>query len=181
MHKPDRQATGRAGEHYVAAELNRRGAYATPFSGNVPDMDIIATSTDGARIAFIQVKTKHPRSNWQVMLNRGWAEITPHGCPGDGSCGDECTPKLNEPIRGKENHYWVFVSLQKDGGQHYFIVPDDDVRRSLVRDKHLAYLEGNGGQMPGVKHDSIHHSFKDKDLQPWRDKWDTLALWSKPQ
>ena len=26
---------GRAGEHYVAAELNRRGAYAAPFSGNV--------------------------------------------------------------------------------------------------------------------------------------------------
>ena len=178
MPRRSTQATGRAGEHYVAAELNRREVYASPFSGNVPDIDIVATSVDGERMALIQVKTKRPKSNWQVMLNKGWSEILPYGCPEDGSCGDECTPKLGVPITGKENHYWVFVSLQKDGGQHYFIVPDDDVRRHLVREKHLAYLDKNGGQRPGKKHDSIHHSFKDEGLQPWKDKWDTLGLWS---
>ena len=46
---------GRAGEHYVAAELNRRGAYASPFSGNVPGIDIVATDQDRQQMAYIQV------------------------------------------------------------------------------------------------------------------------------
>ena len=53
---------GRAGEHYVAAELNRRGAYASPFSGNVPGIDIVATDDDMKRMAYIQVKTKRGHS-----------------------------------------------------------------------------------------------------------------------
>ena len=51
---------GRAGEHYVAAELNRLEVYATPFSGNLPGIDVLATSTDGEHTALIQVKTKRP-------------------------------------------------------------------------------------------------------------------------
>ena len=168
---------GRAGEHYVAAELNRRGAYASPFSGNVPSIDILATDVDRKRMAYIQVKTKRPRGNWQIGLGHGWAKIAPYGCPKDGSCGEDCKPKLSEPICGKEKHYWVFVSLQEDGGQQYYIVPDDDVRRYLIRDKHMAYLKKHGGQRPGKSHDSPHHSFRDEALQAWRDKWDTLGLW----
>ena len=64
---------GRAGEHYVAAKLNRRGAYASPFSGNVPGIDIIATDDDQNRMAYIQVKTKRGRGNWHMSLNHGWA------------------------------------------------------------------------------------------------------------
>ena len=168
---------GRAGEHYVAAELNRLEVYATPFSGNLPGIDVLATSTDGEHTALIQVKTKRPGGNWQVRLKTGWEEITPSGCPGNGTCGEDCKPKLSKPICGKANHFWVFVSLQKAGGQHYFIVPDDDVRRRLVREKHLAYLDSHGGQRPGGKHDSEHHAFKDEDLQPWRDRWEILGLW----
>ncbi len=47
---------GRAGEHYVAAELNRRGAYASPFSGNVPGIDIVAT--DAKRRAWPTYRSK---------------------------------------------------------------------------------------------------------------------------
>ena len=92
---------GRAGEHYVAAELNRRGAHASPFSGNVPEIDIVATDDDGKRIAHIQVKTKRSPGNWHMGLKHGWASITLGGCPKDSSCGEECTPKLCDPIVGK--------------------------------------------------------------------------------
>ena len=80
-------AIGRAGEHYVAAEINRRGGYAAPFAGNVPAIDILATDSKAEKVAYIQVKTKSPRSNWQVSLKQGWRTIT-GDCPGDGSCKD---------------------------------------------------------------------------------------------
>src|SRR5713226_3994260 len=41
------QMTQQAGEHFVAAEVNRRGAVATAFSGNALGIDIIAF--DGTR------------------------------------------------------------------------------------------------------------------------------------
>ena len=36
------QLSKQLSEHLVAAELARRGIVATPFSGNVPDIDILA-------------------------------------------------------------------------------------------------------------------------------------------
>ena len=176
MRKIRRDAIGRAGEHYVAAELNRRGAYASPFSGNVPGIDIIATDGDRNRMAHIQVKTKRHRGNWQLSLKQGWAKITLSGCPGDGNCAEDCRPLLEKPICGKPDHYWVFVYLLKYGGQKYYIVPDNVVRRVLVRERHQVYLDEHGGQKPGKKHDSLHHSFTDKDIESWRDKWDILGL-----
>ena len=47
--KPSRQQVGRAGELFVAAELNRRGASATLYLTNTPRVDVIATSPDGRR------------------------------------------------------------------------------------------------------------------------------------
>ena len=49
---------GRAGEHFVAAELNRRGAYASPWAGNLPGIDIVAMNAEQDARAYIQVKTK---------------------------------------------------------------------------------------------------------------------------
>ena len=168
--------TGRAGEHYVAAELNRRGAYASPFSGNVPSIDIVATDGEKERMAYIQVKTKREGGNWQIGLQHGWAKITPYGCSGDGNCSIRCTPLLRDPILGKPDHYWIFVSLLRSGGQQYFIVDDANVRRRLIREKHLDYLGEHGGQRPGKKHDSLHHSWKDEDLQDWKGRWGSLGL-----
>lgn len=169
---------GRAGEHYVAAELNRRGAYASPFSGNVRGFDIVATNADGTSAAFIQVKTKREGGSWQVGVKTGWAKIELNDCPESKprKCSPPCTPLLEEPIHGKPNHYWVFVTLQRDGGQNYYIVPDDVVRSDLVRDSHKKYLQKHGGERPGPKHDSLHLGLVDKTLKPWEDKWGTLGL-----
>ena len=66
---PGFDRTGRAG----AGELNRRGSYASPFSGNVPGIDIVATDENQQSMAYIQVKTKRgPGGSWQVSLRNGW-------------------------------------------------------------------------------------------------------------
>jgi Holliday junction resolvase-like predicted endonuclease len=52
------QQVGRAGEYFVVAELNKRGAFAVPFAGNMPKIDIIACNSNESRTAYIQVKAK---------------------------------------------------------------------------------------------------------------------------
>ena len=147
---------GRAGEHYVAAELNKRGVFASPFSGNVPDIDVIATDAQQERPAHIQVKTVRAEGHrWPVSLHHGW-EIPEraHYC----FCLSSCNPDscIGAPVRnrnhphhknatdllslcerrGKRDHYWVFVSLEK---LKYWVIPDD-VLRSLIRRHHIGYL-----------------------------------------
>ena len=127
---------GRAGEHYVAAELNRRGAYASPFSGNVPGIDIVATDAKRTRIAYIQVKTKQRLgTNWQLGngLAQGWGIPAGASCVSLGRCRKklECTERKPQHkhgegfphadavdvsdlpiIEGRPDHFWVFVSLE---------------------------------------------------------------------
>jgi hypothetical protein len=57
--------TGQIGEHLVTAELGRRGIIATPFSGNVPDIDILAYAN--GKTAHIQVKAI-TKGDWQFNI-----------------------------------------------------------------------------------------------------------------
>ena len=41
------------GEHFVAAELNKRGAYAVTFAGNMPKIDLLACNSDQSRTVQI--------------------------------------------------------------------------------------------------------------------------------
>ena len=50
--------TGAAGEHFVMAELLRRGLVAAKAPEGVPNFDIVITDIDGERLAAIQVKTR---------------------------------------------------------------------------------------------------------------------------
>jgi len=46
------QQVGRAGEYFVVAELNKRGAFAVPFAGNMPKIDLIACNSDESRTVY---------------------------------------------------------------------------------------------------------------------------------
>ncbi|HNR92514.1 MAG TPA: hypothetical protein PKO41_08820 [Dokdonella sp.] len=59
--------TGQVGEHLVTAELGRRHILAAPFSGNVPDIDILAYAN--GITGLIQVKTITGDS-WQFDVRR---------------------------------------------------------------------------------------------------------------
>ena len=58
---------GQIGEHLVTAELGRLGIVATPFSGNVPDIDILAYANSVT--GHIQVKAIKSDS-WQFDIRR---------------------------------------------------------------------------------------------------------------
>ena len=96
------QQTARAGEYFVAAELNRRGAYAVTFAGNMPKIDILASNSDQSRTVSIQVKTRRSGS-WQTSIDQG----------------KKCRP-LDD-----ENNFWIFVDLENPNAfPLYYIVPD---------------------------------------------------------
>ncbi|MCZ8158377.1 MAG: hypothetical protein O9256_00540 [Rhizobiaceae bacterium] len=57
------QLTRQIGEHLVASELGRRDIIATPFAGNVPHFDLLASTHDG-RAFPVQVKAINGPS-WQ--------------------------------------------------------------------------------------------------------------------
>ncbi len=182
---------GRAGEHYVAAELNRRGVYASPFSGNLPGIDIVATDYKRERMAYVQVKTKLKAGNWHMSQGHGWeidrrnlsclclGTCEPGACKGNHDHHPDAVDlrQLRE-IPGKTDHYWAFVPLGDVEGLAtllYWIVPDEEVRR-LIRESFKSYLAKHGGHRPGKVHHSLHAMITETQLEPWKGKWEKLGL-----
>lgn len=98
-----KQQVGRAGKYFVVAELNKRGAFAVPFAGNMPKFGLIACNSDESRTVYIQVKTKRGGKTWHSSI-----------------IGSEPTsPKPDEV------NFWVFVDLGSiDEHPRFWIVPD---------------------------------------------------------
>ena len=65
--------TGQIGEHLVCAQLGKLNLIATPFSGNVPTFDVLATD-EMCRTVPIQVKSSRS-GNWPTDA-RIWMDIT---------------------------------------------------------------------------------------------------------
>ncbi len=62
------QQVAQAGEYFVLAEVNKRGAFAVPFAGRMPKIDIIACNRDQSRRVYIQVKTKRGGKTWHSSI-----------------------------------------------------------------------------------------------------------------
>ena len=62
------QLSKQLSEHLVAAELARRGIVATPFSGNVPDIDILAFKSGKS----ISVQVKSAKTGNIALANVEW-------------------------------------------------------------------------------------------------------------
>ena len=60
------------GEHLVCAELGRRGITATPFSGNVPTFDVLATN---AKCCTVPIQVKASSSNNWRTDTRTWMNL----------------------------------------------------------------------------------------------------------
>jgi hypothetical protein len=151
------QQTARAGEHFVAAELNRRGAYAVTFAGNMPKTDILASNSDQSRTVSIQVKTRRS-GTWQTSIDQG----------------KKCTPFADE------THFWIFVDLEDtDASPLYYIVPDWWMRND-IHEVHQAYLGKHGGSRP-FNRKSKHHGISSKRIERWKDRWDLLSIIPKSE
>lgn len=145
------QQVGSAGEHFVAAEIHRRGGYAVTFSGNMHDIDLLASDSTHERMVSIQVKTK-TAGTWQTSTLRGKKRSAP---------------------KEVETKFWVFVDL---GDEHpeFYIVPtwwiENDIHKA-----HNKYLTEHGGHRAKTD-SSTHHAIPVSRIEKWRDEWDTLGI-----
>lgn len=144
--------TARAGEHYVAAELNRRGAYAVTFAGNMPKIDILASDTDRERTISIQVKTRRT-GTWHASTKDG----------------RQAKRKKNE------DRFWIFVDIEKvDSPPCYYIVPDWWMRNDIF--KKFEEIKARHGGQRAKNPDSTHHGIRIKRVEQWKDRWDILKV-----
>jgi hypothetical protein len=72
---------GHAGEHFVCAELSKRGIPNALLPENFPHDDIMVSDRDGMRTAYIQVKACHPDRSKSFILreaNEAWCSEPPN-------------------------------------------------------------------------------------------------------
>lgn len=62
--------TGNVGEHYVAAELERRNFTTSVVGNNCKDYDIIAINNETHKDVLIQVKASSNKNRWRVNKNK---------------------------------------------------------------------------------------------------------------
>lgn len=153
---PTPQQVGRAGELFVAAELNRRGALATLYLTNAPRVDVVATSPDGFPTVNIQVKTKGPRSNvwqWDIRKAESEAEVD-----------------INDP---EPNDFLIFVDL-KPTHPDYYIWRLQDIAWKCVTN-HRAWLKSIGGKRPRNPK-SPHIGISLEDVKDGKNAWHLLEV-----
>tara|TARA_B100002003_G_C13870742_1_gene425770 strand:+ start:135 stop:650 length:516 start_codon:yes stop_codon:yes gene_type:complete len=153
--------TGAVGEFLVAAELCRRGLIATPFSGNVPHYDIVASDEFGGHLV-IQVKAIN-KINWQFDASK-FVEITMNGNRQVlGELGSEPYPNL----------YCVFVALgESNVSDRYFIFLWNELR-SLIVTHYQSYLKKHNGVRPKAPQ-STHCSISIAELEQYENQWEKI-------
>lgn len=141
----------RAAEHFVVAEIHRRGGYAACFGGNMPDIDVIATDVEQTRTVTIQVKAKKGGRTWQTSITRG----------------RQRDPE-DEPSR-----FWVMVDLMPESPA-YYVIPEWWIQND-IHDTHARYLAHHGGSRPKSA-DSTHHSIEIRRIEQWQGRWELLRI-----
>jgi hypothetical protein len=151
--------TGAVGEFLVAAELCRLNLLATPFAGNVPHYDIIASGQWGGHVA-VQVKTANA-SNWQFDI-RKFADIH---LDTDGQ--RQIFGKLQpEPF---PDLMCVLVALKQSGQDRFFVLEWKELQDILVP-AYRAYLKKHGGVRPRSPR-SFHTALKIEEARPFENQW----------
>lgn len=149
--KPSAQQVGRAGELFVAAELNRRSALATLYLTNTPRVDVTATSPNGRRTVNIQVKTKRTRNpSWQWDIKKAEAER-----------------------RAPETDYMILVDLYHEHPEYYIRRLSDVAEQCLTR--HRVWLKEHGGKRP-QNNDSTRTAIRMDMVVSGKGAWDVLGV-----
>jgi hypothetical protein len=160
----ERQLTGAVGEFRVAAELCRRGFLATPFSGNVPHYDIVASGQRGGHVV-VQVKAIN-RGSWQFDI-RHFVEVRLE----DGGRGARQVlgRLLPEPY---PRLVYVLVLLSQEAQDRFFVLTWRQLRQVTVG-HYRRYLAKHGGVRPRAPK-SFHVSVSLDQVTPYEGKWNTV-------
>ena len=144
------QLARQIGEHLVVAELGRRGVVATPFSGNVPDIDLLAYAN--GKSVPIQVKAIR-RGNPGVDAKR-YLDIRFRG---------EKQQIVGKSADIDRDLIFVLVRIGKMSGEDQFFVYQQGFLQDLIYENHTAFLKKHGGVRPRNP-TSTHCAYSIQDL-----------------
>ena len=147
--------TGQIGEHLVTAELGRRGIIATPFSGNVPDIDILAHANGVT--GHIQVKAIN-KDSWQFDVRKFL---------------DVVFTEKGQTVRGANSELdrkiiCVFVALGEELGQDKFYI----LKQGWLQDY---FAEKYKGRKPPHNINSFHCAIWERDMGMHLEKWQLIT------
>ena len=106
--------TGNVGEHYVAAELERRNFTTSVVGNNCKDYDIIAINNETHKDVLIQVKASSNKNRWRVNKNKF----------------------------DNDNLFYVLVSLCEEEPKYYILKSKEAVK--LKEKHHKEFCEKHG-------------------------------------
>jgi hypothetical protein len=154
--------TGATGEFLVAAELCRRDLIATPFAGNVPHYDVIASGPGGGHVP-VQVKAVNGNT-WQFNIG-SFLEVEFQ------AERQILGPKVQTPY---PNLQVVLVALRNDARDHdRFFVLSWEQLRDLLADLHQRFLAKHGGQRPKAPR-SLHVGLPIDAVLQFEDQWQVI-------
>lgn len=143
--------TGQIGEHLVTAELGRIGVIATPFAGNVPDIDILAVAN--GKVGHIQVKAIN-KDSWQFDARKFLdIKLTKKG---------QRVTGLNEEF--DRQIICIFVALGDELGEDEFYI----FKQGWLQDY---FHERYKGRKPPKNIKSFHCAIWKRDLELHKGKW----------
>lgn len=157
------KVVGQTGEFAVCAQLGKLGLIATPFAGNVPHFDVIATN-EQLRSMPIQVKASFGNTTWVLGDARDWLLV------------DLCPETLRQSISGLKDIYhpdlitiYVWLSKEAGGVDRFFILRKSDVQ-TVVLKSYSEWLRKHDGLRPR-KPDSFHVAISISDLLEFENNW----------
>ena len=181
MNKVSSVILGAAGEHYVMAELLRRGLVAAKAPEGVPNFDIVITDLDGERLAAIQVKTRRDFKGG----DKGWHMKAKH----ENLVADRMFYVFVDVGRDEESRASFFVLPSKvvahackishenwretpnsKGGKH----GNSEMRRLLPKYELPRYAK-NMGYRPSKKHEKFLKKHGEGWLEQYRNAWDLIG------
>jgi hypothetical protein len=157
--KRSNQLVRQIGEHLVVSKLGRLGIFATPFAGNVPDFDILASDLSGHSLP-VQVKTIR-RGSWQFDA-KNFLEIEQQG---------DCQVVKGKKKLRNPDLVCVFVLLNPDERDEFYVFPLKALQQ------YCAKIYSRGEPFPvKIKRprnaESTHCAVRSHDWQRYRAKED---------
>ncbi len=158
--------TGAVGEFLVAAELCRKGLLATPFAGNVPHYDIIASGQRGGHVP-IQVKTINA-GTWQFDIRR-YLDVR---LDEDGR-HQRIGRSLAEPFSDLVNVLVVLKGgTQSQDRDRFFILDWKELRNTLIKG-YKRFLAKHDFARPNSP-ESFHTALTISEIEQFEDQWDKI-------
>lgn len=157
------------GEYLVCAELGRRGLIATPFAGNVPEFDVLATSEE-CRSVPIQVKATRG-TTWPTDARRWMVLSLDEGTGRQGYVGPQ---EIDNP-----DLIYVHVAIGAGTGQDgFFILPQRQLQQVCIGCC-TSWMEKHAWIRPR-KTDSFDLRYDAQSLAAYENNWQIIMKQLRP-